>query len=89
MQSVLDFVDAGHDLILTADASASDLIRSIAKQCGVNFDEVCVKFGNLVRLGKLENKIIAEFVLIWCRIRRLWLLITPITRCWRPKETIL
>lgn len=39
MQSVLDFVDAGHDLILTADASASDLIRSIAKQCGVNFDE--------------------------------------------------
>ncbi|CAN6680280.1 unnamed protein product [Malus baccata var. baccata] len=39
VQSVLDFVDAGHDLILTADASASDLIRSIAKQCGVNFDE--------------------------------------------------
>ncbi|ONH96735.1 hypothetical protein PRUPE_7G148700 [Prunus persica] len=38
-QAVLDFVDSGHDLILAAGASASDLVRSIARQCGVDFDE--------------------------------------------------
>lgn len=37
--AVLEFVDAGHDLILTADSSASDLIRDIATECGVDFDE--------------------------------------------------
>ncbi|KAI3841014.1 hypothetical protein MKX03_018245 [Papaver bracteatum] len=37
--AVLGFVDAGHDLILTADSSASDLIRDIATECGVDFDE--------------------------------------------------
>ncbi|XP_020578404.1 dolichyl-diphosphooligosaccharide--protein glycosyltransferase 48 kDa subunit isoform X2 [Phalaenopsis equestris] len=37
--AVLDFVDAGHDLILAADSSASDLIRAIASECGVDFDE--------------------------------------------------
>ncbi|KAF5736066.1 hypothetical protein HS088_TW14G00200 [Tripterygium wilfordii] len=37
--AVLDFVDSGHDLIVAADASASDLIRSIATECGVDFDE--------------------------------------------------
>ncbi|XP_072951408.1 dolichyl-diphosphooligosaccharide--protein glycosyltransferase 48 kDa subunit [Typha angustifolia] len=37
--AVLDFVDAGHDLILAADSSASDLIRGIATECGVDFDE--------------------------------------------------
>lgn len=35
----MDFVDAGHDLILAADSSASDLIRGIASECGVDFDE--------------------------------------------------
>ncbi|PHT42097.1 Dolichyl-diphosphooligosaccharide--protein glycosyltransferase 48 kDa subunit [Capsicum baccatum] len=37
--AILDFVDSGHDLILAADASASDLIREIATECGVDFDE--------------------------------------------------
>ncbi|KAM0952014.1 putative dolichyl-diphosphooligosaccharide--protein glycotransferase [Dioscorea sansibarensis] len=39
MAAILDFVDAGHDLILAADSSASDLIRGIATECGVDFDE--------------------------------------------------
>lgn len=38
--SVLDFVDSGKDLIVAADSSASDLIRNIAAECGVDFDEV-------------------------------------------------
>lgn len=38
----MEFVDAGHDLILAADASASDLIREIASECGVDFDEVAL-----------------------------------------------
>ncbi|KAI3936259.1 hypothetical protein MKX01_004088 [Papaver californicum] len=37
--AILEFVDAGHDLILSADSSASDLIRDIATECGVDFDE--------------------------------------------------
>lgn len=37
--SVLDFVDSGKDLIVAADSSASDLIRNIAAECGVDFDE--------------------------------------------------
>ncbi|KAJ4829368.1 Dolichyl-diphosphooligosaccharide--protein glycosyltransferase 48 kDa subunit [Turnera subulata] len=36
---VLDFVDSGHDLIFAADSSASDFIKSIATECGVDFDE--------------------------------------------------
>ena len=40
LAAVLDFVDSGHDLILVADSSASDLIRDIAAECGVDFDEV-------------------------------------------------
>ncbi|KAK9287323.1 hypothetical protein L1049_015738 [Liquidambar formosana] len=39
LAAILDFVDSGHDLILGADASASDLIREIATECGVDFDE--------------------------------------------------
>lgn len=39
LAAVLDFVDSGHDLILAADPSASDLIRDIATECGVDFDE--------------------------------------------------
>lgn len=42
--SLLEFVDSGHDLILAADTSASDLIREIAVECGVDFDEVRVIF---------------------------------------------
>ncbi|XP_015866874.1 dolichyl-diphosphooligosaccharide--protein glycosyltransferase 48 kDa subunit [Ziziphus jujuba] len=37
--AILDFVDSGHDLIIGADANASDLIREIATECGVDFDE--------------------------------------------------
>ena len=37
--AVLEFIDAGHDMILAADSSASDLIRGIATECGVEFDE--------------------------------------------------
>ncbi|XP_027163114.1 dolichyl-diphosphooligosaccharide--protein glycosyltransferase 48 kDa subunit-like [Coffea eugenioides] len=37
--AIMDFVDAGHDLILVADESASDLIREVATECGVDFDE--------------------------------------------------
>ncbi|KAM3213240.1 hypothetical protein ACQJBY_065941 [Aegilops geniculata] len=37
--AVLEFIDAGHDMILAADHSASDLIRGIATECGVDFDE--------------------------------------------------
>ncbi|XP_042495714.1 dolichyl-diphosphooligosaccharide--protein glycosyltransferase 48 kDa subunit-like [Macadamia integrifolia] len=39
LAAVLDFVDSGHDLIVAAAASASDLIRDIATECGVEFDE--------------------------------------------------
>lgn len=39
LAGILDFVDAGHDLILAADSSASDLIREIATECGLDFDE--------------------------------------------------
>ncbi|KAI3451740.1 hypothetical protein Pfo_008405 [Paulownia fortunei] len=39
MEGVLDFVDSGHDLILAADSNASDFIRNIAAECGVDFDE--------------------------------------------------
>ncbi|KAL0381395.1 UNVERIFIED_CONTAM: Dolichyl-diphosphooligosaccharide--protein glycosyltransferase subunit [Sesamum angustifolium] len=40
MGGVLEFVDSGHDLILAADSNASDLIRNIAAECGVDFDEL-------------------------------------------------
>lgn len=39
LAAVLDFVDSDHDLIVAADANASDLIRNIATECGVDFDE--------------------------------------------------
>lgn len=44
LAAVLDFVDSGHDLIVAADTSASDLIKSIATECGVDFDEVSLDF---------------------------------------------
>lgn len=37
--SLVAFVDSGHDLILAADTSISELIREIAVECGVDFDE--------------------------------------------------
>ena len=44
LAAVLDFVDSGHDLIIAADSSSSDLIKSVATECGVDFDEVVVEF---------------------------------------------
>lgn len=49
--AILDFVDSGHDLIITTDASASGLIRSIATDCGVDFDEVSMECMNEVFRG--------------------------------------
>lgn len=46
LAAVIDFVDSGRDLIIAADASASDLIRNIATECGVDFDEVSVESAN-------------------------------------------
>lgn len=37
--SIVDFVDSGHDLTVAADGNASDLIREVATECGVEFDE--------------------------------------------------
>ncbi|MGL7671723.1 hypothetical protein, partial [Salmonella sp. NW850] len=39
LSAILDFVDSGHDLILAADTTSSDLIRDIAADCGVDIDE--------------------------------------------------
>ncbi|OMO63425.1 Dolichyl-diphosphooligosaccharide--protein glycosyltransferase subunit WBP1 [Corchorus olitorius] len=39
LAGILSFVDSGHDLIIAADANASDLIREVATECGVDFDE--------------------------------------------------
>ncbi|MQM20540.1 hypothetical protein Taro_053563 [Colocasia esculenta] len=38
LAAVLDFVDSGHDLILAADTSASDLFRDISTECGSDVD---------------------------------------------------
>lgn len=43
LAAVLNFVDSGHDVIVSADANASDLIRNIAAECGVDFDEVFIE----------------------------------------------
>ncbi|CAO2815088.1 unnamed protein product [Amaranthus hypochondriacus] len=37
--TVLEFVDSGRDLILALDVNSSDLIREIATECGVEFDD--------------------------------------------------
>lgn len=39
LAAILDFADSGHDVIVAADENASDLIRNIAAECGVDFDE--------------------------------------------------
>ena len=51
LAGILDFVDSGHDLILAADSNASDLIREIATECGVDFDEVGGYLGNITFLS--------------------------------------
>lgn len=37
-EAILDFVDAGHDLILAADSKASDEIRNLASDLGVDLE---------------------------------------------------
>ncbi|XWS68167.1 hypothetical protein CRYUN_Cryun04dG0068200 [Craigia yunnanensis] len=39
LAATINFVDSGHDLIIAADANASDLIREVSTECGVDFDE--------------------------------------------------
>lgn len=39
----MDFVDSGHDLIIAVDNSASERIREIATECGVDFDDVSIR----------------------------------------------
>lgn len=58
LAAILDFVDSGHDLILAADSNASELIREIATECGVDFDEVC---GHLEIFYIWRIKILLEF----------------------------
>ncbi|CAA6659732.1 unnamed protein product [Spirodela intermedia] len=55
----------GHDLILAADPSASDLIRDIATECGVDFDEdpasvVVDHVGYAVSETNLDHTLIAS-----------------------------
>ncbi|XP_050234948.1 dolichyl-diphosphooligosaccharide--protein glycosyltransferase 48 kDa subunit-like [Mercurialis annua] len=37
--AIVDFVDSGHDLIIAADVNASELIRDVATDAGVDLDE--------------------------------------------------
>ncbi|KAL2927491.1 Dolichyl-diphosphooligosaccharide--protein glycosyltransferase 48 kDa subunit [Bienertia sinuspersici] len=37
--AVVEFVDSGRDLIVALDVNSSDLIREIATECGVDFDD--------------------------------------------------
>ncbi|KAJ7958473.1 Dolichyl-diphosphooligosaccharide--protein glycosyltransferase 48 kDa subunit [Quillaja saponaria] len=39
LAAIVNFVDSGHDLILAVDTTASNLIREVASECGVDFDE--------------------------------------------------
>ncbi|KAL2905614.1 Dolichyl-diphosphooligosaccharide--protein glycosyltransferase 48 kDa subunit [Bienertia sinuspersici] len=39
LKDVMDFVDSGHDLILAANANASDFVRNVASECGADFED--------------------------------------------------
>ncbi|GBG79164.1 hypothetical protein CBR_g28880 [Chara braunii] len=39
VSAILEFIDSGHDLILAADIGVSSVVRDIATECGVEFDE--------------------------------------------------
>lgn len=66
LKAVLDFVDSGHDLIVAADANASDFIRNIAAECGVDFDEVTSLFTPNIH-NPLMQCIINVCVLYYCK----------------------
>ncbi|GAQ81543.1 Oligosaccharyltransferase [Klebsormidium nitens] len=36
---ILDFIDSGHDVVLAAEGGASDVVRDIATECGVDLEE--------------------------------------------------
>lgn len=40
MAAILDFIDSGHDVVLAAEGGASDVVRDIATECGVDLEEV-------------------------------------------------
>ncbi|MQM17051.1 hypothetical protein Taro_050017 [Colocasia esculenta] len=64
LAAVLDFVDSGHDLILAADASASDLIRDIATECGDPAALVIDHIGHAISQSDVDHTLIAgdEFI---------------------------
>lgn len=69
MAAVLDFVDSDHDLIVAADANASDLIRNIATECGVDFDEASLTIFINLLFGQLDVKVLQfcmSFYVISC-----------------------
>jgi oligosaccharyltransferase complex subunit beta len=39
VHSILDFIDSGHDVFLATDAGATDMLRELATEFGVEFDE--------------------------------------------------
>ncbi|XP_041010538.1 dolichyl-diphosphooligosaccharide--protein glycosyltransferase 48 kDa subunit-like [Juglans microcarpa x Juglans regia] len=60
LAAILDFVDSGHDLILAADNNASDLIREIATECGVDFDEAPVLFQGIGHTLSPANSLVLK-----------------------------
>eukprot|EP01121_Diplochlamys_sp_Union-15-3_P003498 TRINITY_DN1339_c0_g1_i3.p1 TRINITY_DN1339_c0_g1~~TRINITY_DN1339_c0_g1_i3.p1 ORF type:complete len:435 (-),score=81.64 TRINITY_DN1339_c0_g1_i3:60-1364(-) len=39
VHSILDFIDDGHNVLLAGDVGVSEVIREIASECGVQFDD--------------------------------------------------
>ncbi|KAJ8450872.1 hypothetical protein Cgig2_032497 [Carnegiea gigantea] len=58
--AVLEFVDSGRDLILALDANASDLIREIAVECGVDFDDAPVLFQGIGHSLNPSNNLVLK-----------------------------
>ena len=40
VSTILNFIDGGGNVLVTADSSIGDPIRELAAECGVEFDEV-------------------------------------------------
>lgn len=60
--AIVDFVDSGHDLIIAVDNSASEQIRAIATECGVDFDDVSIR---TLCLFHFENLSGGTRIFIW------------------------
>ena len=65
-KSIADFVDSGRDLILSADTSASDLIRGIALECGVDFDEVRLSLSSSLERNARYDFFFFDFISYFC-----------------------